>query len=154
MQPGDRLICAFVREQSVGTEFEKWFLHVTVVPWFRLADSSELIAAGLKQALKTVKPFEAVGDSIATFRSRKNQPVRLLEQPTSFVLIEQKTRAYLRKKRAWLVDETTKKRQQFRPHVTSQAGDELAQGEKFMVASIYIVEQKGEHKEVVGEVKL
>lgn len=143
-----------MKEQSVGTEFEKWFLHVTVVPWFRLEDSSESIATGLKQAPQAIRPFEAVGDGVATFRSRKNQPARLLEQPTPFELIEQKTRAYLHQKRAWLVDETTKKRREFRPHVTSQEGAELAQGEKFIVESIYIVEQRGGRKEVVGEVKL
>lgn len=154
MLPGDRLVCAFIEEQRAGTQFKAWLLHVTIVPWFRLPDSSEVIVEGLEQALKTITPFEVVADGEAMFGPRKNRPVRLLKQPTPLSDIEAKVRTYLHKKRAWLVDETTKIRQDFRPHVTMQKDNGLQAGEKFMINRLYIVEQKGEYKEIVAEVKL
>lgn len=154
MQPGDRLICAFTKSHAVSERFSRWYLHVTIVPWFRLADASEQIAQSLTEALSQLKPFEAAGEEIAPFRSRRNKPVRLLRQPSPFMEIEQKVRSYLHKKRAWLVDETTKKRQEFRPHVTAQDDAAFEEREKFSVDRIYIVEQKGEYKEIVAEVPL
>jgi 2'-5' RNA ligase len=152
MLPGDRLICAFVDPGYVGETFGDWFLHVTIVPWFRLDESSEVIAHGLSEALKAIGPFEAAGAGVASFRSRKKSLIRLLQLPTPFSGIEQKVRTYLHKKRAWLVDETTKRRYDFRPHVTSQGSQELARGEVFRCDRLYIVEQKGDYKEVVSEI--
>jgi len=154
MLPGDRLVCAFVERQRVGLQFKTWLLHVTVVPWFRVPSSSEAIAAGLKQALKTIAPFEVAGESEAMFGLRKNRPVRLLVQLTILSDIEQKVRTYLHKKRAWLADETTKHRQEFRPHVAAQKDAGLQEGAKFIIDGLYIVEQKGNYKEIVAEVKL
>ena len=154
MLPGDRLICAFVRPQLVSTQFKAWMLHVTIVPWFRLADSSDVIAKGLREAIKAIPSFEAVMDGEAMFGVHKNRPVRLIVQPTPFVQIEAKVRAYLHKKRALLIDETTRRRREFRPHVTSQGTIGLRQGDKFFCDRLYIVEQRGDYKKIVSEVLL
>jgi hypothetical protein len=154
MQPGDRIICALLENQPVGTQFKHWFLHVTIVPWFRLGDPNQVIAEGLGRALATVAPFRAVGGQPASFRSRKNAPVRLVQLPTPFMPIEQKVRSYLHHKRAWLVDETTKVRQGFRPHVTSQGEQQLQQSDTFWCDRLYIVEQKGDYKEIMSEIVL
>lgn len=154
MLPGDRLVCTFLEEQAVGLRFEKWLLHVTVAPWFRLPDSSEAIAAGLREALTAISPFEVVGEGEAMFGPRKNRPVRLLKQSPPLNDIEAKVRAYLHKKRAWLVDETTKVRQEFRPHVTAQKAVSLKEGGTVVISKLYIVEQKGEYKEIVAEIVL
>jgi|GEM_PF-592764 len=147
MLPGDRLICAFVENRPVGVQFKHWFLHVTIVPWFRLEEPSDVIAQGLSRSLKSIRPFEAVADGEARFRSRQNSPVTLLQQPTPFTEIEQKVRAYFHKKRALLVDETTKKHYEFRPHVTAQGDEGLKFGDMFWCDRLYIVEQKGDYQQ-------
>lgn len=154
MLPGDRLVCAFVEPQEVGRQFTDWLLHVTIVPWFRLPDLSAQIAAGLAKALTPIQPFEASAGGMVKFGPKKNRPARLLELPTPFTEIEQRVRSYFHKKRTWLVDETTKRRHEFRPHVTTQKSGELAEGQTFKVDKLYIVEQKGDYKEIVGIVGL
>jgi 2'-5' RNA ligase len=152
MLPGDRLICAFVNPQSVGTSFSKWLLHVTIVPWFRLDTAPEQIAAGLQKALVTIEPFEVTAVGEALFGPRKNRPALVLNEDSPFADIEAKVRQYLHKKRAWLVDETTKRPRQFRPHVTLQADSKLQVGETFRCSKLYIVEQKGDYKQIVSEI--
>lgn len=147
MLPGDRLVCAFVKPQAVGVTFQKWLLHVTIVPWFRLADGSEAIAAGLTRALAGMKPFEARAAEATLFGPHKNRPAMLLAQPSSFDEIEAKVRSYLHKKRAWLVDETTKRRYEFRPHVTAQGEQSVTTGQIFHCDRLYIVEQKGDYRQ-------
>jgi 2'-5' RNA ligase len=154
MLPGDRLVCAFVEPHTKGETFRKWLLHVTIVPWFRLPDASDAIAQGLEQALKSIGPFKATIDGETIFGPRKNRPAMLIDPPTPFIEIERKVRGFLHKKRAWLVDETTKKQYEFRPHVTVQGEKKLNSGDTFLCDKLYIVEQKGDYKEIVGEVKL
>lgn len=154
MKPGDRLVAAFVSSQEVGTAFSAWPLHITIVPWFRLPDETRAITEGLAKALSHMVPFEAAGGETAMFGPRKNRPATLIVRPTPFVAIERKIRNYLLKKRAWLVDETTKRHFDFRPHVTVQNEQKLSAGEVFVCDRLYIVEQKGGNKEIVGEVML
>ena len=147
MLPGDRLVCAFVEPQAVGKQFSDWLLHVTVVPWFRLDEPSEQIAVGLERALCPIGPFEARAGETVQFGPKKNRPARLLTPTVPLEELEKRARNYLHKKRAWLVDETTKKPRQFRPHVTVQKSDELTEGQKFKVHKLYIVEQKGDYRQ-------
>jgi 2'-5' RNA ligase len=154
MLPGDRLVCGFVEPQQVGERFQSWLLHVTIVPWFRLSDDSLTLAAGLERALQNIEPFEAsISEVQANFGARKRE-AGVIAQPTPFSDIEQKVRTYFHKKRAWLVDETTKRRYEFRPHVTLQPGASLKIGDSFRCDRLYIVEQKGDYKEIVSEVHL
>jgi 2'-5' RNA ligase len=154
MLPSDRLVCAFVEDQEIDTQFQKWLLHVTIVPWFRLPDSSEDIAQGLVRALKMMVPFEFVMGETAMFGPHHDRPAMLVQEPTPLASIEKQVRNYLHKKRAWLVDETTKRRYEFRPHVTTQDKLVLQAGEAFQCDRLYIVEQKGDYKEIVSEVHL
>lgn len=152
MLPGDRLVCAFVRLIHVGYTFQQWPLHVTVVPWFRLPDSTEHIAASLTVALTSVAPFEATAAEQTMLGPRRNRPALLLHEPTPFHDVEQHVRAYFHKKRAWLVDETTKQRRSYRPHVTVQKDDRLTVGDRFTCDRVYLVAQMGGIKTVVGEI--
>jgi 2'-5' RNA ligase len=154
MLPGDRLICGFVEPQQVGFTFKKWLLHITLVPWFRLEDDSPSITDGLERALVIIEPLKArIENTSENFGARK-RPAGVITQPTPFIAIESKVRSYLHKKRAWLVDETTKQHYDFRPHVTLQPDSELRVGDAFRCDRLYIVEQKGEYKEIVSEVRL
>jgi 2'-5' RNA ligase len=152
MQPGDRLICTLVRPISVNDTFITWPLHVTIVPWFRVDDTTNRIKVGLMRALSPISSFTATGGETTHFGPRHNRPAVLIVEPTPFHAVEQRVRTYLHKKRAWLVDETTKRPHTFRPHVTLQKNDQLQVGEAFQCDRVYIVEQKGDHKAVVGEV--
>lgn len=154
MLPGDRLLCALVRPQPIGGRFASWPLHVTVVPWFRLADSSDAVAAGLAAAVATIATFEARAGEAVRLGPKKNRPARLVRLPTAFMDIEPRVRKYFHKKRAWLVDETTKRRHDYRPHVTFQQAGELGAGQTFHVERLYIIEQKGDYKEIVADIRL
>jgi 2'-5' RNA ligase len=153
MLPGDRLVCVLLEPLEPGERFTQWPLHVTIVPWFRLDESSELIAGSLQRALVTMQPFEipVVGD--AMFGPRKNRPAKLLESPGPFEEIEAKVRNYLHKKRAWLVDETTEQPRQFRPHVTLQQGSETDITD-VLCSRLYIVTQRGGYKQIAAIVPL
>jgi 2'-5' RNA ligase len=154
MQAGDRLVCAFVEHANMYDTFRAWPLHVTILPWFRLADASDAITHGLEAALRSVNPFEVTMGEQTTFGPRHDRPATLVRLPTPLTDIERRTRSYFHKKRAWLVDETTKVRREFRPHVTAQ-GDKLMQaGDMFACDRLYVVEQKGGYKEIAGEVLL
>ena len=152
MRPGDRLVCAFVEPQAVGVQFKEWLLHVTIVPWFRLEDNADNIVAGLQKALTPIKPFEAkiIGE---TLKGPRKRPAHILE-PAKFPEVEQRVRSYLHKKRAWLVDETTKKPRQFQPHVTFQGETHLPPGANVVCDCIYVIEQKGNYKRVAARIDL
>jgi 2'-5' RNA ligase len=153
MLPGDRLVCCFTSDQAVGVQFKKWLLHVTIVPWFRLDDRTEQIATGLAEALTAVAPFETEVGETSMFGPRKNRPAHLLE-PARLPEVEQRVRSYLHKKRAWLVDETTRRKRTFKPHVTYQGDYHLEEGGMLEFRMVYIVEQKGEYKEITAEIPL
>jgi len=154
VKPGDRLIAVFVNRQDVGTRFSSWLLHVTIVPWFRLPDKTEVIVSGLKGALSCEIPFELFSGEVALFGIQKDRPATLIVESDAIIRVEQKIRGYLMKKRAWIVDTTTRRSYTFRPHVTFQAQERLSGGEKFLCDRVYVVEQIGNYKEIVGEVIL
>lgn len=150
MLPGDRLACLFVEARRVGERFKRWPLHVTIVAWFRLDTPSEQLGLGLQRALHAVEPFTVQTGGEARFGPRKRL-VRLLEDSMPLTDIEHKTRAYLHKKRALLIDETTRRHYDFWPHVTTQGEQALGAGAILRFERLYIVEQKGDYKEIVSE---
>lgn len=154
MLPGDRLVCAFVEPVEVNEGFKDWPLHVTIVPWFRLEESSAVLADDFKTVLAGIGAFDArVADS-AAFGHRGRKLASLLQDPAPFIQIEKLVRAALRQKHAWLVDETTKRQRQYRPHVTFQNSGHLNNGDSFHCGSLYIVEQLGVQKQTVNRVQL
>jgi len=42
MVPGDKLICLFIDDYSIGDKFSEWPLHITIIPWFRKDYLTEL----------------------------------------------------------------------------------------------------------------
>jgi 2'-5' RNA ligase len=150
MQPGDRLVCAFVNKLSVGAEFKQWPLHVTVVPWFRTEVSTDVLSKEINKVLSDINPFEVRIDHEAVFG--RDKTVNLIQQPTPFNDIEAAIRSLLKKRGVWLVDETTKKKRSYQPHVTAQKELRLHEGDGFWCDRLYVVEQKGEHKAIEAEV--
>jgi hypothetical protein len=151
MLPSDRLLCAFVKPLPVDEAFKVWPLHVTIVPWFRLATSSNQLASELREKLAPIKPFEIKVGAQAKFGQRI---VNLVKQPTPLSTIEQEARDTLKMHDAWLLDETTKRKWEYKPHVTEQQDARLRDGDHFLCDRIYIVEQAGGHKIVASEVPL
>lgn len=154
MLPGDRLVCAFVEPLAAGSRFAAWPLHVTVVPWFRVALSNDEILVGLQEAVAGIHPFTVIMDGDAHFGRRGQKPVSLVVLPSSLVGIERTVRRFLKAHGAWLVDETTKRRQTYRPHVTVQGNERLQHGDEFGCDKLYVVEQLGGAKTVSVLVEL
>ncbi len=154
MLPGDRLICALTEPRQVGFSFKDWLLHVTVVPWFRVEIDTLNLVIDLRQELAGVAPFQVViGEENVRFGHQKSKLAAVVQSPTSFAGIESRVRGYLRRQHAWLVDETTKSKRDFRAHITAQKSGALRRGDRFSCASLYIIEQKGVQKEIIGEVR-
>jgi len=153
MHPGDRLICLFIEPVSVNEQFRDWPLHVIIVPWFKANEASNGLVKGLGKALKNFGPLRVTVDKEARFGYRKSKPVNLLLS-SKLEDIEKKTRSLLHLTGAKIIDETTKIKRSFRPHVTFQKEKHLREGDTFVASKLYIVEQKGDHKQIVGEVLL
>lgn len=153
MIPGDRLYCALVESLKVGDTFTNWPLHVTLVPWFRTDISSARLSSDIQRRLQAIKPFTVSVAGEERFGA-KRRTVNLVAEPTLLVDIEHIARGQLYELGAWIVDETTEVRQAFRPHVTEQAATRLHAGDIFRCDALYIVEQKGDYKEIVSRVML
>lgn len=154
MLPGDRLICIFTKNKALGHTFSSWYLHSTIVPWFRLPLATQELSRQLAEAIKDCKLFEIVINGETQFGYRSRKTVSLIAEPTPLTDLEQKSRALLKAHNAWLVDETTKQHHGFRPHITVQQNARLKAGDSFWCDKVYIVEQKGSHKEIVAAIPL
>jgi hypothetical protein len=152
VKPGDRLVCAFIDSFEIGHQFRSWYLHVTVVPWFRLEQPSDKLATEFEQSLRGVASFKVLMDDETRFG--RNKLVNLVAQPTPFMEVEKRVRSVLKPHGAWLVDETTKVARAYRPHVTEQASGRLHAGDSFECDRLYIVEQKGGYKEITAIIQL
>jgi hypothetical protein len=154
MMPGDRLVCVLPKPLAVHNEFKNWPLHVTIVPWFRLGLDTRQITNDLSEVLYSVKSFSVVmSEENVRFGHQKGKLATLVRLPSPLIEIEQIVRSYLRNQNAWMVDESTKRlRCAFRPHITAQLNGSLHEGDSFWCDGLYIVEQKGGYKEIVGKV--
>jgi 2'-5' RNA ligase len=154
MQPGDRLVCAFVEPKELGTQFKQWFLHITIVPWFRVDANSQELAVELSRAYVGSHGFEVLVGEEAQFGYKNRKTVNLVSAP-ELPRLEGQTRRLLHSYKAWVVDEADNtRRRHYKPHVTHNRGKMLKSGDTFRCNQLYIVEQKGDYKEVVGIVEL
>lgn len=153
MIPDDQLVCVFV-EPPLQTNFTRWPMHVTIVPWFRTPADTDDLSHELSVHLSDIKPFTAVAGEEAGFGFRGRKKVNLIELPSPFQDIEHIVRNILHGNDSWIVDETTKKKRQFLPHVTVQGTERLNKGDTFVCDNVYIVVQKGDHKEIRGIIEL
>jgi 2'-5' RNA ligase len=154
MIPGDRLFCSFVESHEVGYTFGDWPLHLTIVPWFRTGTSSDVLVADVENAVSGVGAFTVQMGEETGFGHCGRKLVNVVELPSPLIDIEQKIRRILHGQNAWIVDETTKRRRAFRPHVTVQKSRRMQTDDTFVCDSVYIVEQKGGHKIVVNRIHI
>lgn len=154
MQPGDRLLCAFVDPYERGARFVSWALHVTIIPWFRLSLPVEQLMDALRDLLQGTAQFEAKTAGEALFGNHGSKLVNLVELPSPLQPIERQVQHWLHEQHARLVDETTRKRREYQPHVTVQGTLRLYQGDHFICNAVYVVEQCGGYKEIIGKVEL
>lgn len=153
MLPGDRLICAFVKEQSAGSLFTDWPLHITIVPWFRLDISSTQLAEQLKKHYISSRSFRITVLDEAQFGYRKTKVVNLVAAP-ELMKLEGQTRRLLHAHKAWVVDEADKTRRGFRPHVTVLSAGRVHEGGRFNCDRLYIVSQHGDFKQIDSVIML
>ncbi|HET9174122.1 MAG TPA: 2'-5' RNA ligase family protein [Candidatus Saccharimonadales bacterium] len=154
MKPGDRLLCIFVRPQPLHARFTSWSLHITLVPWFRVAKFATELSTALSHIVSRCAPFEVAGTDSAYFGAKKNRLVRLLAVSPSLMGIEQDVRSYLHRQQSWIIDEVPGAHRDFQPHVTEQDKEGLNSNETVWVNELNIVEQQATHKEVVGSIPL
>lgn len=154
MRPGDRLVCVLVEPLLAGQTFKQWPLHVTIVPWFRTEVETHNLNTEFKKLLSEMPAFEVSIGKTTQFGYRKDKTVALVRLPNPLTKIERMVRRALKSHKAWLADETTKSRRGYRPHVTDQTDKCLRENDKFYCDRLYTIEQKGDYKEVVAEVKL
>lgn len=154
MKPGDRLVCALVDPIEVGTTFQEWPLHVTIVPWFRLDMPSDRMASMLASNLAQIHSFDVRLDGTDHFGKARKKLVHLVAAPSPLWDIEYIVRALLHRQRAWIADETTKSKRSYLPHITHQAHAAPQDGSSFSCTALYIIEQQGEHKMIMGKVEL
>lgn len=154
MQPTDRLVCVFVKTIDIGGEFKAWPLHVTVVPWFRLSAPSNDLKEELQQALGGIQSFEVEMGAEAQLGHKKGKVGNWVRLPSPLIEIEKRVRQVLKTHNSWLVDETTRLKRDYRPHVTAQAEERLHEGDRFICSKLHIIEQKGDYKEIVQEINL
>ena len=145
MLPGDRLICAFVKQQPAGYEFKDWPLHITIVPWFRLNIPSTQLAELLQKRYIGSHSFIVAVLDEAQFGYKKRKLVNLVTAP-ELIRLEGQTRRLLHANKAWIVDEADKTRSSFRPHVTALSVGRLRQGDSFSCNCLYIISQHGNFK--------
>lgn len=150
MKPGDRLVCAFV--ELPAKQFKGWPLHVTIVPWFRTGISSEQLKAELESCLGNIEPFGVAAAETKPFGHRKQ--ANLIAPPTPFMEIERRVRIVLKRHDAWLVDETTREKRPYSPHVTVQPAARLNSGDIFACDKLYIIEQLGDSKRITSTIEL
>lgn len=152
MAPEDRLICAAVNQLALHQEFKTWPLHLTIVPWFRMPEPSEDLAAELQSRLAGIEPFMVAMGEQTTLGH--NKTVNLVQEPTPLHRIWREIVEVLDEHQAWQVDKTTKRHHSYRPHVSQQQAERLHEGESFWCARLYIIEQLGGRKRVAGIVEL
>lgn len=150
MKPGDRLIVSFVESREIGERFSDWPMHVTIWAWFRSDVTNNTLAESLYKATKNIASFEATVGPEDKFGGGKVL-VNVIEQSDSFQKLYTKVESVLG---SFFVEHLSHKYPMYRPHVTVQKHERLHEGDTLSVEKISIVEQKGDYKEVVGEVYL
>ncbi|MDB5186335.1 MAG: hypothetical protein JWL85_858 [Candidatus Saccharibacteria bacterium] len=150
MRPSDLLICCFVRPYAPGDTFKEWPLHVTIIPWINGDRSPEELAQALAEALTGIKPFEVVVGPEA-WRNRQRRLVNLIVEPTPFTEVYEIAKKVVGQLGFRFL---TKLHSPFKPHISAQKGERLHEGDTFICNAVYIIEQKGSYKEIVGKVRL
>lgn len=114
-----------------------------------------MIADELELKLQGESSFSVtMGKENVGFGHQKGKLATLVRLPSLLIELEKSVRDYFHSQKAWLVDETTKKRRAFRPHITNQKSGSMHEGDMFICDRLCIVEQKGGFKEIVGVVYL
>lgn len=148
MKPGDLLVCALISPLKTGAQFKEWPLHVTLVPWFRNGLATNEIASRLGQELRTLSSFKVVMGESRRFGHNKDKDASLVELPSPLMDIEQSVRHVLKGVDSWLVDETTRVRRAYVPHVAAQKSARMRAGDECLCDRLYIVEQLGGMKRI------
>jgi 2'-5' RNA ligase len=115
--------------------------------------SSDELASQLKRAYVGSTEFQVHVHGEAQFGYKKRKTVNVVEA-SELMKLEGQTRRTLHAHKAWVVDEADKTRGKFRPHVTAQSTMRVHEGDTFGCDKLYIVEQKGDYKQISSEVSL
>lgn len=128
-------------------------MHLTVVPWFRVELASGQLAGMLFVKLADVPDFFVKVEGRGGFGHRHKEAAQV-NRPDELIGLEKVVRGTLKDQNAWMVDESTRLKHEFSPHVTDQKTERLEAGDEFWVHGLYIISQQGEYKQIDAEVPL
>lgn len=150
MKPGDRLVVSFIEPHDIGETFQSWPMHITIWAWFRSDVTNNTLAESLYKETKDLGSFKAVVGPEEMFGGGRVL-VNVIEQSEELQQLHAKVESVLSD---LFVQQLSRRYPTYRPHVTIQKKERLYEGDTLQVEKISIVEQKGDHKEIVGEVYL
>jgi len=154
MLSGDRLFCLFIEDYLVGDQFSDWPLHITLVPWFRTDVAKDILISDANKLLAEHKTFKLTVKGEDKFGKRKSKLVNLIEDNSELIPLEKDLRQLLKGYSSWIVDESTRQKLNFRPHISVQKSERVYEGDELKINAVYLVEQKGKYKEVAAVIKL
>jgi 2'-5' RNA ligase len=157
VKEGDHIVVHFVEPQPLGLRFERtrqaWPLHITLAPWFRIADIGKLTVS-LFDAASKIPPFEAEVGGEAMFGPNGNVPVNLVVPQTAELELHQAVIGAIYDQSAkfvndrWIGDA-------HRPHVTHHNTDRLQEGDVIAIEDFHLVQLLPHNIcEVVGQFSL
>jgi 2'-5' RNA ligase len=98
MQAGSLILVHFLEEQAEGYRFERkrnqWPLHITLVPWFTVADE-EVLKACLTSVMQTTEAFAVTVGEQVLFGGHQEIAVNLISDQTDVVRLHHSLMALL-----------------------------------------------------------
>lgn len=145
-----KLIIAHLRElNQPGDTFEKWPLHVTILPWFNLqVDEACKIAKETTEELRACRVVlgARVLGPIALYGAAEDIPVRPILNSTTLGVIHGAFLSPLHKK----LHDKTFVGGGYNPHMTIRENEDPGEGYSFMLDEVSLVSHEGDHKLVVN----
>lgn len=154
MERKDRLMVAHLIEPTnVGDTFEAWPLHITLLPWFRTAQTwaEEVFrrcAADLR-ACRVVLGARQLGP-VALFGEAEDIPVRPIGDSTALGVAHGVLLASLHP----FLDDKTYIGGSYNPHVTIRNNPDPGEGAEIDIATLSLIRHGVNHKTVVETVNL
>lgn len=150
------MIAHFVDPLAEGRHFDKWPLHLTILPWFHDSESESIhnleqtaekmcackIALG-EVAIKTLGQIEMFGDEC-------NIPVRCVNNSTSLGVIHGMLLGYFQDK----LEDKTYIGGRYNPHVTIRENDDPGEGSEICIDKISLVKYDKLYKTVIKNFEL
>lgn len=135
----EHILAIILEPYEIGQKFEKWPLHITIVPWFPADDT-----AGLDKLLTALaakqRPFSVRIGDVEYFGVKKDVAVNIVEPTEPLTKLHEQTVTLLD-----TADMSVHQRDfigpNYRAHITCQEHAKARKGQEFMVSEFVLVQQ-------------